>query len=293
MLGRCRFLAFVLLLTSLGSAATAAPATTAPETPPPIADPCATAVPDIPNDLTSAFAYELTSPAILHFLTMLKTVPPRDQKATFERAIAATQTPAQQELENTEARVCPNLDEIYAETRAIVLVANGWSPLRDFDDPKQSAKFLVALHDTIAALSLGPRLTPAEQRTAQAAFAGLLDPVPVTSPDTAATTSAQPEGACALPRVAAKTLHAVAPQTPATAVASGTTGTVKILVSLNENGDVRSAKTVASTVADQPGADDMVRAAVLSAAQSTFAPELRNCTAIPGRYMFVVLFNRR
>ncbi len=125
-----------------------------------------------------------------------------------------------------------------------------------------------------------------QQQTALLPFVGLT-----------AAQVAQPIGpndaSCAQPNATARTLHAVAPQYPAMTGAAGTGGTVQVLVSLNASGDVRSAKSFASDMGDRLGAEDAVRAAILSAAASSYAPEIRNCAPVGGTYIFVVNFNRR
>jgi hypothetical protein len=117
------------------SAAGASPTSPAP-TPLPTADPCATAVPDLPNTLRSAFAYEITSAAVLQFLSQIKRVPEREQQRVFDAAVAAARTPRQHELELAEQRVCPTLEEICAQTRALTPVANEWTP-RELQDERR------------------------------------------------------------------------------------------------------------------------------------------------------------
>jgi len=283
MFERLRVVVLVLVLVSgVDTTAGASPTSPAP-TSAPMADPCATAVPDLPNDLQSAFAYEIKSAAVLRFLSQIKRVPERAQRQIFDRAVAAAKTPAQRELELAEQRVCPTAEEIYGQTRALILVANEWTPRNLQEDDKFSA-FSGVVGDAITALVLGDELSVDQRQDALTPFAALAE----------ISESARPQeigsGACTQP---ATTIRSVRPSYPPLAGVSGTTGRVNVVITLNERGDVRTAKPIASTLGDRPGAADLVNAAILSAAASSYAPEIRDCKGVKGTYVFAVEFNRR
>jgi hypothetical protein len=289
MIARVRIVALLVALLCWCPSAVDASPTPPPSTPPTStnADPCATAVPDLPNDLPSAFAYEITSAPVLHFLSQIKSVPEREQKHVFERVINAASSPAQRDLEVAEQRVCPTLEQIYARTRALIFVANEWT-FGGLHDADKFSIFAAIVGDAITALSLGEELTPDQHRAALLPFQTL--PHDVGPGERAGLGEGKP---CAQPDAPAQTIHAVAPIYPAMAGASGTAGRANILISLNADGDVQAAKSFGNTFGDRPGADDLVNAAILAAAASTYLPAVHECKAIAGRYVFVVEFNRR
>jgi hypothetical protein len=288
MLAHLRVLVLVLvavgvIVSGTNVAANASP-TSPVSTPLPTADPCATAIPELPNDLPSAFAYEVKSAAVLHFPSQLKRVPEREQAQIFERAVAAVKTPGQHDVERAEQRVCPTLEEIYAKTRALALIANEWTPRGLHDNDKFSA-FAEVVGDAITALAMSDagELTADLRQAALHSFDALADlPAAVRVHWVGADECEQPE----------TTIYAAPPTYPPVAAISGTTGVVNILVSLNEQGDIRMAKPLSNTLGDRPGADELVKAALVAAAASTFAPRIRNCQGVPGRYVFAVGFNR-
>jgi hypothetical protein len=60
--------------------------------------PCATRS-DPPDNFQTAFAYDLESPAILHFIDVLTAVPSRDQRRLFDAVVNAAPTPAQRQAQ--------------------------------------------------------------------------------------------------------------------------------------------------------------------------------------------------
>jgi hypothetical protein len=110
----------------------------------------------------------------------------------------------------------------------------------------------------------GDELAVDQRQAALAPFAALAE-IPE-----AARPQENGSGGCAQP---ARTIHSVPPPYPPMAGVSGTAGLV--------DDD------------DRPGVSDLVNAAILSAAASTYALEIRDCKGVKCTYVFAVIFNRR
>jgi len=95
-----------------------------------------------------------------------------------------------------------------------------------------------------------------------------------------------PGPACSNPNVEAKTVVAVAPERTTDDFSAGTNSTAMIKVDLDANGRVTGASVYAST-----GSLELDRAALDAARASTYAPEMRDCQAVPGSYLFKVEFS--
>jgi TonB family protein len=90
---------------------------------------------------------------------------------------------------------------------------------------------------------------------------------------------------CARPNVAATTLRAIEPDTPAMAQQQGISGVVQVIVSLNAD-----SKVTGTRVQSSPSA--ILNNAALSAARnSTFQTEIRDCKPIAADYIFSVDFS--
>jgi TonB family protein len=81
-----------------------------------------------------------------------------------------------------------------------------------------------------------------------------------------------------------RTISAAQPETPAVAQQQGVTGRVTVEVTIDSRG-----KVVRTTVASSPS-QLLNHAAIVAAAQSTFAPAIRSCRPISGTYDFLVDF---
>ncbi len=258
-----------------------------PVSPSPTADPCATAVPDLPNDLPTAFAYELEPPAILRFVSALARVPQREQRRVFNAAVDAASSPTEHAVQMAIAQECSNLDEIYGTSRTLYLVVNEWK-LGELSDAKRFGDFSAAVGTAISALSLGDRLTPQNHDAALLPFAdlpGLATPTPAPSPSGS--------GLCSQPDTPARTTHVVPVDYPPFAGTAGTAGTVYVKLSLNEVGELRSARIFSNTLQRGLGSDQLIRAAIFAAAASTYAPAIKNCLPVGGIYVFKVGFSVR
>jgi TonB family protein len=89
---------------------------------------------------------------------------------------------------------------------------------------------------------------------------------------------------CARPNVAAMTVHPVEPATPPMAKQQGITGTVQVVVSLDENSQV-----VGARIQSSPSA--ILNAAALAAVRaSTFQTEIRDCRPLARDYIYTVDF---
>jgi outer membrane biosynthesis protein TonB len=287
--GPVRTLAFCLsgafaLLSLVSAQASFARTSPAPQAS--AADPCATAVPELPNDLPTAFAHEIESPAILQFLATLAAVPARQQKSAFNRAADAANSPAEQTAAAALTALCPNLDEIYATTRALTLVANRWK-LDDIHDEQRWTAFSHAVEAALWALSDSDELAPQTRQIALQPFPMLAAAADGSSP------VPLPAASCSAPDAAAKPLHEVAPDYPPLASSAATSGEVNIVVSLSDNGDVRSARILANTLRRGLGTDAIIRAAIFAAAATTYTPGIKACRPVAGKFVMRYRFSLR
>ncbi|HET9030759.1 MAG TPA: TonB family protein [Candidatus Aquilonibacter sp.] len=106
------------------------------------------------------------------------------------------------------------------------------------------------------------------------------DPGPVTP----STPTPSPKPACANPDVPASTINVVAPTVPESATDVGD-AEAQVRVTLEPSGAVAGANIYRS--AGDPLLD---REAVRVARQSTYRPEIRDCVAVSGEYLFTVDF---
>ncbi len=273
----------VLFCTGSRSAAFAEPAPAAATSASP--DSCASAVPELPRDLPTAFAYDLDSPTILRFIASLAAVAPKDRKSVFESAVAAAPSAPQRDVAAAESAVCPTLDEIYGAARVSYLLVNGWQ-LKEFDDAKRFDVFSSVVSTAITALAMGDRLSPERRQNALLPFArALAEAVP--SPTPSAT------GACAQPDSFARTRHVVEPVYPPMAVSGAIGGAVVIKVMLTETGDVRYVRVLRDTLNPGPGGDDVIKASLYSAAATTYWPGIEHCRPASGAYLFEADFHRK
>jgi protein TonB len=126
-----------------------------------------------------------------------------------------------------------------------------------------SNAFLVAA--VIAAATLTSPLAPA--------LADELQTTPATST------------ACAQSDTPASTVYAAPPELPQIVQNMGLTGTAYVQVDTDDTGVLLNASIIKSS-----GAYPLDRAALQAAKASTFRPQMRNCVAIGGSYIFIVDF---
>lgn len=95
-----------------------------------------------------------------------------------------------------------------------------------------------------------------------------------------------PGPACSDPNIEAKTINAISPDQTASGSAAGTSATAMIKVDLDASGHVIGVSVYAST-----GSLELDRAAMQAARESSYAPEMRDCQAVAGSYLFKVEFS--
>jgi TonB family protein len=117
--------------------------------------------------------------------------------------------------------------------------------------------------------------TPAE------AFSVAVQPL---HPHTAKTSLVGVAGACRNPDVDARIASAFF-EMPAIAAGQGATGTSGVAIELSSTGTLVSEYVIQSS-----GNPNLDRAALLSARMSRFAPEVTNCAAVGGSYLYTVTF---
>jgi TonB family protein len=111
-------------------------------------------------------------------------------------------------------------------------------------------------------------------------------PAPPAPPTQAPTPKPTPTPqSCARPNVPATTLHAIEPDTPAMAQSQGISGTVQVIVALDESSHI-----VSTSIGSSPSAV-LNQAALQAARQSTFQTEIKDCKPIAARYLFSVDFS--
>jgi TonB family protein len=103
-------------------------------------------------------------------------------------------------------------------------------------------------------------------------------------PQTAKTAVVGAISSCANPNSDAQVASAFF-EMPAIAEAQGATGTAGVAIQLSANGSL-----VAEYVLQSTGNPNLDRAALLSARMSRFAPEVSNCAAVGGSYLYTVTF---
>jgi periplasmic protein TonB len=124
---------------------------------------------------------------------------------------------------------------------------------------------------------------PQGQGTAAPSTAPPATPAPATPPPPTPKPTPTPQS-CARPNVAATTLRAVEPDTPAMAQQQGIQGTVQVIVSLDAASHVTGTRIQSSPSAI------LNQAAINAAKQSQFQTEIRDCKPIAADYIFSVDF---
>ena len=261
----------LFLLDSAPAAATPLPPAAAP-------GPCKTADPALTDDLGAAFAYDLTSAPILHFVSVLATLPVREQKHVFDAAVAAASTPRERAASAVIEGSCPDLDAIDGASRVAILVENMWELAEpDLTSEKRIAQFSVAVGNAAAALSANSRLTPEQRIDALAPFAAVLASAAPSPPPSES-------GACAQPNVNASVVDPVQPYYPVVQQ-KPTVGTVLVKVTLSDAGATQSVSLYHETLKG-PASADLVRVSILAAAATKYIAEIKDCRPIGGGYIF-------
>ncbi len=103
-------------------------------------------------------------------------------------------------------------------------------------------------------------------------------------PHSAKTSVVGVAGACRNPDVDARVASAFF-EMPGIAEAQGATGTSGVAIELSSAGTL-----VSESIIQPSGNPNLDRAALLSARMSRFAPEVSNCAAVGGTYLYTVTF---
>jgi protein TonB len=126
-------------------------------------------------------------------------------------------------------------------------------------------------------------VVPGEGEGTSSGLAATALPAPTLTPAPVALT---PKPSCAHPQSAAHTIDTAEPDTPESARERGATGTATVRVDLAETGTVRGV-----AIAHSAGDPSLDAAALDAARRSTYAPEIEDCSARPGSYLFRVEFD--
>jgi protein TonB len=152
-------------------------------------------------------------------------------------------------------------------------------PVKPAVAARTSRPVLTRVHDNANTDTVEPPVGPV----------GPVGPINPNGPDVGTTGSPSPTGSpapsCTAPDVAARALTTVTPDTPAMAQEQGLTGTTQVQVSLDPSGSVTDVRVYRSS-----GSQLLDNAALGAARQSTYRPDVRNCEAIAGDYLFTVTF---
>jgi outer membrane biosynthesis protein TonB len=108
-----------------------------------------------------------------------------------------------------------------------------------------------------------------------------------TNPPSPPTPPPTPPPTCAHPNVEPRTIHADPPETPPIAQQQGISGDVTVLVTLDENSKVVSAK-IGKTASPL-----LNNAALASAKGATYQTRIENCKPIADSYQFIVTFSQQ
>jgi len=247
-------------------------------------DPCASAVPDLPDDLPTAFAYDLESENVLRFVAALGAVPEREQKRVFDTAVAASDSAPERAAQTAIAAACPSLDEIYGTSRAMYLVVNQWT-LGELANAKRFGEFSAVVGNAVAVLARGDDVPAAARQGALAAFPDLgFALAPPTEP------SALPAAACTQPDSPPKSIHLIRPVVPDLANTAATTGDVEVKIELSWTGAIQSVKLFSDTLHNRPGWQGLMKATILALAASTYAPAVERCVAVGSELDFTMTY---
>lgn len=164
--------------------------------------------------------------------------------------------------------------------------------------PKPRPRVTVSQHDLPI---VGPRITRPHVSRHSSGRVAITPPFPTGEPNAPGNTGPSGPGgvigqpvapaetagpACSDPNAEAKTLVAVAPDSASSEVAAASNLTAMIKVDLDAEGRVVGVSVYAST-----GSVELDQAAMRAARESTYAPEMRDCQAVPGSYLFKVEFS--
>lgn len=111
-----------------------------------------------------------------------------------------------------------------------------------------------------------------------------IGPQATSAPEPTPTPTHIPVATCATPNVAARTTSIVQPDTPPIAAQQGLTGEAEVIVALDEHSRVVNARLRHSTNAV------FNAAALVSARETMYQTEVRDCKPIAAEYLFVVEF---
>jgi hypothetical protein len=265
--------AFVAIAIAATSSLAAQPATPSASASP-TSGACASAS-DPPAYFADAFNYDLESPAVLHFTSLLAALPEDRQKPLFDAGVAAADTAAEKHAQTAEAALCPSVEGTYGATRVGNFMVSTWK-LKDVTDLGRFQKFYTALATAMLATSLGDRLDADDRTAALEPFAAVLAaatpvPDPVVSPP------------CVDAGV--KVLQLRPPHFPA-ADAGSVAGTIEVRVSVSDTGDVRDVRLSSDSLHSADASDPLVDAVIFAAAATTYAPATKNCIPVPGTYLY-------
>jgi hypothetical protein len=274
-----------LVVVTLSLAGLITPALAAPAAAPsPSPTACATVPPALTDDFDATFSYELTSTAVQHFVALLGSASPKAQADVVASASAAARSPQRAQVRAAFANVCPNPSEAIGFARSVAVISHVWS-VPELQNDKSAADLTDVLQTAVSALAHPDALT-AEQRSAAAApFQALESAVPAPSP-----TATDP---CANRFSPAQPVRLVPLAYPVFAIAARATGTIFIKVSLSETGGVRSATLYRKTMGEGGASDALVESAIISAAATTYQPDIEKCVPSAGTYLFKAEFALR
>jgi len=258
-----------------------APAIAAPASSPLPSSPmttCSTPSPEIASDFETTFADDLASPAIQRLVALLGSASPEAQADVVKRASAAARSPERAELRAALAKVCPEASDVVGFSRGVAVISHYWNT-PELENEKSADDLTAELQTAVSALAHPDALTPEQRSAAAAPFEALASAAPPPQP------SATGSAGCANQYSPAQPV-AIAPLTyPVTALTTRSAGTILVKVTLSETGGVRSA-TLFKQTGDGAGSDALVDAAIISAAATTYRPDLERCVPSGGSYLF-------
>jgi hypothetical protein len=250
-----------------------------PEPTPLPADAHCDAATPAPHDIgyDEAFSTPVRSTRALRFVSYLANLDAKDQSrilGAVKAAAGSLRDPSQVE------RGC-RTEPAIATVRALNLLANFWST--DIGNPGEPGfrSMMRGIERAIVQLE-----RPDASRDATAFTPFFASPSTFDDP-------APPSEQCTGGVEGPAALHVAQPPYPTIAATAGTAGAVSIMVYLDGAGFVESARPLSSTADGKVGGESLKLAALLSAEQTTYAPERVHCVGQPGQYIFRANFEVR
>jgi outer membrane biosynthesis protein TonB len=268
-----------MLSTAAPPAPIVAPATS------PTSAPLHASCPAAPTTYVEVFGTGIDDRALLRFVRVLTAADAKTRTAAVAAARVTLDVATTQAV-TAAAAALPCSDAVVgnAQDRMASVISLLWGLSNDSDAQRMSDRIGIVASAIAARHVLDAKLVDALVSPFGTTLAALDAPV-ADAPAGGAT--------CAVPDADAKTIRLTMPNYPAIARSARLTGTVRVKVSIDSEGDVVRASVFNDDLGGRIGADALREASILSAATTVYAPATKSCSAIAGSYVFVAQFTAR